>query len=55
MIGTVAHFPERYGNEVLALAKLILQKKMVPSEVFTKHQFISARNVDLIYPLDKPA
>lgn len=55
MIGTVAHFPERYGNEVLALAKLILQKKLVPSEVFTRHQFISARNVDLIYPLDKPA
>jgi hypothetical protein len=36
----------------MALALQILQKKTPPSTVFVKHQLITARNVDLIYPLD---
>jgi ribose transport system substrate-binding protein len=52
LIGTVAYFPERYGDEIMALALQILQKKTPPSTVFVKHQLITARNVDLIYPLD---
>jgi hypothetical protein len=31
----------------------ILNKKPVPSTVFVKHQLITPRNVDLIYPLDE--
>jgi ribose transport system substrate-binding protein len=52
LIGTVAYFPERYGDEIMALALQILQKKTPPSTVFVKHQLITARNVDLLYPLD---
>jgi len=53
MIGTVAYFPERYGDEIVPLALQILQKKALPSTVFVKHQLITPRNVDLIYPLDE--
>ena len=52
LVGTVAYFPERYGDEILPLALSILRQKSVPSTVFVKHQLITARNVDLIYPLD---
>jgi len=52
LIGTVAYFPERYGDEIMALALQILQKKTPPSTVFVKHQLITTRNVDLVYPLD---
>ena len=52
LVGTVAYFPERYGDEIIPLAIAILQKKSVPSTVFVKHQLITPRNVDLIYPLD---
>ncbi|QHN05088.1 helix-turn-helix domain-containing protein [Granulicella sp. WH15] len=53
LVGTVAYFPERYGDEIIPLAIAILQKKMAPSTIFVKHQLITQRNVDLIYPLDK--
>src|ERR1700761_5209889 len=53
LIGTVAYFPERYGDELIPLAVSILQKKPVPAAVFVKHQLITPRNVELIYPLDK--
>lgn len=53
LVGTVAYFPERYGDEIIPLALSILQKKVAPSTVFVKHQLITPRNVDLIYPLDE--
>src|ERR1700733_2769749 len=53
LIGTVAYFPERYGDELIPLAVNILQKNPVPAAVFVKHQLITSRNVELIYPLDK--
>ena len=52
LIGTVAYFPERYGDEIIPLAIGILQNRSVPTTVFVKHQLITSRNVDLIYPLD---
>jgi ribose transport system substrate-binding protein len=52
LIGTVAYFPERYGDELITLALGMLQKKSVPTTVFVKHQLITPRNVDLLYPLD---
>jgi ribose transport system substrate-binding protein len=52
LVGTVAYFPERYGDEIIPMALSILQKKSVPSTVFVKHQLITPHNVDLIYPLD---
>jgi ribose transport system substrate-binding protein len=53
LVGTVAYFPERYGDEIIPLALGILQKKSVPAAVFVKHQLVTPRNVDLIYPLDE--
>jgi len=53
LIGSVAYFPERYGEELIPLALSILRQKPVPTTVFVKHQLITPRNVDLIYPLDQ--
>jgi ribose transport system substrate-binding protein len=55
LVGTVAYFPERYGDELIPLALGILQNKPVPSAVFVKHRLITPSNVSLIYPLDQPA
>ena len=52
LVGSVAYFPERYGEEIIPLALGILSKKAMASTVFVKHQLITPRNVDLIYPLD---
>ncbi len=52
LVGSVAYFPERYGEELIPLALNILRKKPVPTAVFTKHQLLTPRNVDLAYPLD---
>ncbi len=55
LVGSVAYFPERYGEELIPLALNILRQKPVPTAVFVKHQLLTPRNVDLIYPLDEPA
>ncbi|HEX8144063.1 MAG TPA: substrate-binding domain-containing protein [Pyrinomonadaceae bacterium] len=52
MIGSVAYFPERYGEELIPLALSILQKRPVPSAVFVNHQLITPKNVGLIYPVE---
>jgi ribose transport system substrate-binding protein len=52
LIGTVAYFPERYGDELISLSLGILQKKLIPAAVFVKHQLVTPKNVRLIYPLD---
>ena len=52
VVGSVAYFPERYGNEIIPLALGILRKKSPAQTVFVKHQLITPRNVDLVYPLD---
>jgi ribose transport system substrate-binding protein len=52
LIGTVAYFPERYGDELIPLALNMLEHKAVPPATFVKHQLLTSRNVDLIYPLD---
>ncbi|MBV6434435.1 MAG: hypothetical protein IANPNBLG_04688 [Bryobacteraceae bacterium] len=52
LIGSVAYFPERYGEALIRLALDILQNKPVPPAVYTKHRLITARNVDRIYPRD---
>jgi ribose transport system substrate-binding protein len=54
LIGTVAYFPERYGDELIPLALSILEHKAVPPATFVKHQLLTSKNVDLIYPLDLP-
>lgn len=55
LVGSVAYFPERYGSEIIPLALGILRKKTQTQTVFVKHQLVTPRNVDLIYPLDEHA
>jgi ribose transport system substrate-binding protein len=54
LIGTVAYFPERYGDELVPLALSLLENKAVPPATFVKHQLLTPKNVNLIYPLDLP-
>jgi ribose transport system substrate-binding protein len=54
LIGSVAYFPETYGDKLIPLALGILQNKPMPSAVFVKHRLITPANVGLLYPLDAP-
>lgn len=51
-IGSVAYFPERYGDEIIRLATAILTGQKIPPAVFTRHQVITRENVTKIYTLD---
>ena len=51
-IGSVAFFPERYGEHLLQIAEDILHGKPVPPAVFVKHVLITAENVNRYYPND---
>lgn len=53
LIGSVAYFPEKYGEGILRLALDILARKPTPPAVFTRHQLITPENVDQYYPDDK--
>jgi ribose transport system substrate-binding protein len=52
LIGSVAYFPERYGEAAISLALNILQGKQTPPAVFVKHQLVTRETVDQIYPND---
>jgi ribose transport system substrate-binding protein len=50
LIGSVAYFPERYGEQLIALALDILtQRAPVPNAVFIKHQLITPNNLKQHY------
>jgi ribose transport system substrate-binding protein len=52
LIGTVGFFPETYGESIMRIAVNLLNARVKPSAVFTKHQLITAANVDRFYPND---
>ena len=52
LIGSVAYFPERYGEELIALALDILAGRPTPPAKFVKHQVITPSNLDHFYPND---
>ena len=52
-VGSVAYFPEKYGEGLLKLAFDILNFKAIPPAVFVSHQLLTAKNVDLFYPNDR--
>jgi ribose transport system substrate-binding protein len=52
-IGSVAYFPEKYGQGLLKLAFDILNFKATPPAVFVSHQLLTAKNVDEFYPNDR--
>lgn len=52
-VGSVAYFPERYGDDLIRLSLDILNKKHVPPAVFVEHKLVTSQNVDHYYPNDK--
>jgi ribose transport system substrate-binding protein len=52
MIGSVAHFPEKYGRGIVALVRKILTGAVASSVVFMKHTLITRENVDRFYQND---
>ena len=54
LIGTVAYFPERYGDELIPLALSMLEHKAVPPATFVKHQLLTPKNVQLGLPTGYP-
>jgi len=55
LIGSVAYFPERYGEDLIPLALALLRRQPTPPAVFVRHRLLTPANVDLIYPLDAAA
>jgi ribose transport system substrate-binding protein len=53
LIGSVAYFPEKYGDEILKVALDILHRRPVPPAVFVKHQLVTPDTVNHIYPNDQ--
>ncbi|HVB40747.1 MAG TPA: substrate-binding domain-containing protein [Terriglobales bacterium] len=52
LVGSVATFPERYGEAVMKLATELLLGKHIAPATFTTHQLITPQNVDRVYPND---
>lgn len=50
LTGTVAFFPERYGERLLKLALDILNHREVPSAVYPQVTFLTPKNIDQYYP-----
>jgi ribose transport system substrate-binding protein len=53
LVGSVAYFPEKYGEEILKVALDILHRRPVPPAVFVRHQMVTPENVDHVYPNDE--
>ena len=52
LIGSVAYFPERYGEDLIRLSLDILNQRQVPPAVFVEHKLVTPHNVDHYYPND---
>ncbi len=53
LIGSVAYFPERYGEGIVRLALDILHRQAVPPAVFVKHKLLTPETVNHVYPNDE--
>jgi ribose transport system substrate-binding protein len=53
LVGSVAYFPEKYGDQILKVALDILHRRPVPPAVFVKHQMVTPDNVNHVYPNDE--
>lgn len=51
MIGSIATFPERYGDNLIQLALNILAKKPVLPATYAPIQLITPSNIDKFYPM----
>jgi ribose transport system substrate-binding protein len=52
LVGSVAYFPERYGENVIRVSLDILSGRTVPPAVFVKHKLVTPSTVDHYYPND---
>jgi ribose transport system substrate-binding protein len=52
LIGSVAYFPERYGDAIVRVATDVLLGRNVAPATFTTHQLITPENVNHLYPND---
>jgi ribose transport system substrate-binding protein len=52
LVGSVAYFPESYGEGLIRLALDILEGRDHPQAVFTHHQLVTPENVNKMYPND---
>jgi ribose transport system substrate-binding protein len=50
MIGSIATFPERYGDDLIQIALNILQQKPVAPASYAQIQLITPQNIDKFYP-----
>jgi ribose transport system substrate-binding protein len=50
MIGSIATFPERYGDNLIQIALDILHGKPVPPAVYAPIQLVTPQNIDKFYP-----
>ena len=53
LIGSVAYFPEKYGDHIVGVALDLLNRRPVPPAVFVKHQLVTPENVNHVYPNDE--
>src|SRR5437868_8930223 len=51
-VGSVAYFPERYGDDLIRVSLDILNQRPVPPAVFVEHKLITPGTVDHYYPND---
>lgn len=52
LIGSIAFFPERYGEALIQIALDVLHKKHVPPAIYSQFQMITPQNVRQFYPMD---
>jgi ribose transport system substrate-binding protein len=52
-VGSVAYFPERYGENLIRVSLDILNQRPVPPAVFVEHKLVTPATVDHYYPNDR--
>lgn len=52
LVGSVAYFPEKYGENLIRVSLDILNRRPVPPAVFVEHKLITPETVDHYYPND---
>jgi ribose transport system substrate-binding protein len=50
LIASIAYFPERYGEKLVALARAIVNHERVPPTTYTEHVVLDHRNIATYYP-----
>ena len=52
LIGSVAYFPERYGEDLIRLSLDILNQRAVAPALFVEHKLVTPKTIDHYYPND---